>query len=170
LKQKTSGLYYTAILGNHILSVGLATVSMIFLLGMAGCGGRPATIPTAFVQGFLSKQATMVDVSLVDFYVEEEQQQIEKKVDEFISVSRTNGTFDNLKHATFDFKGIDIKIIDEKEEYVNDVPTTFLKIGTKGSFTMTLKNGSKTIPTDSIFILEKVGADWRVTETLNPWG
>ncbi len=152
------------------LSLGLLAAGLLFLAGMAGCSSKQAAVPTAFIQDFLSKHETMVDSSLVDLYVKEEQAGIAQQINESISSRKAAGTLERLQHATFDFKGMKIELIDEKEEYVDDSPTVFLKIGTHGSFIMSMDEGTKTIPAENILILEKVGADWKVTENLNPWG
>lgn len=155
------------------LGTGLVlTLIALFLFGgFIGCGSskRP-TAPTALIKDYISKHETMVDPTLVDLYVEVEQSKVAQLIDQSIAARKSEGSLESLQHATFDFTGLTVELLDEKQDYVNDEPKTFIKVATKGSFTMSLDEGSKTIPLDSIVILEKEGADWKITETLNPWG
>jgi hypothetical protein len=152
------------------LSLGLLAAGLFFLAGMVGCSSKQAAVPTAFIQDFLSKHETMVDSSLADFYVKEEQTRVAQQINESIASRKAAGTLESLQHATFDFRDMKIELIDEKEEYVDDAPAVFLKVGTHGSFIMNMDEGTQTVPAENILILEKVGSNWKVTENLNPWG
>ena len=140
LSNNTRNILYYAIIG-IFLSVGIVSCG--------GSGSGPVQAPKAFIQDFIAKHQTMVDASLVELYIEEEKAQVAKLVDQSISSQ--------------------LEVLGEKEAYVDDEPKTFLKVGVKGSYTMNQKEVSKTIPADKIIILEMVGNNWKVTETINPW-
>ncbi len=148
-----------------------AALALLLLAGLAGCGGSKATtIPTGLIKDYMAKHQTMVDPSLAKLYIEKEQPGILETVNRTIAEKKSEGSLEDLRHATFDFAQMKVELLGEKEMYVNDEPRKFLKIATKGTFTMKLGDGSETIPADGVLILEKVRSDWRVTETINPWG
>ncbi len=149
-----------------------AIIGLFLSVGLISCGSSgsgPAQAPKAFIQDFIAKHQVMVDVSLVKFYIEKEQAQVAKLIDKSISNLKAQGTLESLQQATFDFSNLQLNVLGEKEEYVDDEPKTFLKVAVKGSYTMSQKDATKTIPADDIIILEMVGNNWKVTETINPW-
>jgi hypothetical protein len=160
---------------NSIWTILLYTVVGMFLLGgVINCGGGgkssgPVQAPKAFLQDFIAMHETMVDTSLVNFYIKEEQAKVAQLVDKSISTLKAQGTLENLQKATFDFANLKLEVVGEKEEYVDDEPKNFLKVAVKGSFTMNQQDVAKTIPADDVIILEQVGKNWKVTETINPW-
>ena len=152
-----------------ILSV---TVALFLVLGTINCGGSssgPTPAPKAFLQDFIAKHQTMVDSSLVEFYIDEEQAQMAELIKTSINSLKAQGILESLQQATFDFTGLQLQVVAEKEEYIDDEPKNFLKVAVKGSYVMNQKDTSKTISTDDIIILEMVGNNWKVTETINPW-
>jgi len=163
---KDNGGYFFR-LGTSVL---LTTVGLFLAAGVIGCSGKASTVPKALIQEYISKHATLVDRSLVDLYVESERDKISEMVDQSIADQTSAGNLETLQHATFDFTNFKTELVDEKEDYVDDSPTPFMKVSATGSFTMTLENGSKTIPVKDVVILEKEGADWKITESTNPWG
>jgi len=83
---------------------------------------------------------------------------------------KKDGTLQSLQQATFDFSGMQIKILGEKEEYVNDELAQFLKIAVEGNYTMNMQGSTREIIATQTIILEKESGAWKITETLNPWG
>ena len=149
-----------------------AIIGLFLSVGLISCGSSgsgPAQAPKAFIQDFIAKHQVMVDVSLVEFYIKDEQAQMAKLIDKSISNLKAQGTLESLQQANFDFSNLQLNVLGEKEEYVDDEPKTFLKVAVKGSYTMSQKDATKTIPADDIIILEMVGNNWKVTETINPW-
>ena len=160
-------------LANNTRNILLYAIIGLFLsVGLISCGGGasgPAQAPKAFIQDFIAKHQVMVDTSLVKFYIKEEQAQVAQLIDKSISNLKAKGTLESLQQATFDFSNLQLDVLGEKEEYVDDEPKTFLKVAVKGSYTMSQKDATKTIPADDIIILEMVGNNWKVTKTINPW-
>ncbi len=149
----------------------MTALALALPAALAGCGGSKATtIPTAVIKDYMAKHQTMVDPSLAKLYIEKEQPGVLDVINRTIAEKESQGSLEELRHATFDFAQMKVELLGEKEIYVNDEPRKFLKIATKGTFTMKLDHGSKTIPAEGVLILEKVRADWKVTETINPWG
>ena len=150
-----------------------AIVGLFLVIGTVNCGGGgssgPAQAPKAFIQDFIAKHETMVDASLVELYIEEEQAQVAQLIDKSISTLKAQGTLESIQQATFDFANLQLQVLAEKEEYIDDEPKTFLKVAVKGSYIMNQKDTSKTIPADDVIILEMIGKNWKVTETINPW-
>jgi hypothetical protein len=149
-----------------------AVVGLFLVVGTVNCGGGssgPTQAPKAFIEDFIAKHKAMVDVSLVDFYIKEEQDQVAKLVDKSINKLKDLGTLESTQQATFDFSNLQLQVVGEKEQYVDDEPKTFLNVAVKGSYTMNQKDAAKTIPAHEVIILEMVGKNWKVTETINPW-
>ncbi len=148
-----------------------AVLALFLLAALSACGGSKATtVPTALIKDYMAKHQTMVDPSLAKLYIKEEQGGILDAINRTIAERESQGRLEALRHATFDFANMKVELLGEKEIYVDDAPAAFLKVATQGTFTMKLEDGSKTIPADGILILEKVSGDWKVTETINPWG
>jgi hypothetical protein len=164
-QQKSKSNFWTALL--------YAIVGLFLVIGTVNCGGGsssgPAQAPKAFIQDFIAKHETMVDASLVNFYIKEEQAKVAELIDKSISTLKAQGTLESTQQATFDFSNLQLNVVGEKEEYVDDEPKTFLKVAVKGSYIMNQKDVAKTIPADDVIILEMVGNNWKVTETINPW-
>ena len=151
---------------NSILTSLLYLVVGLFLVGgIVNCGGSsgPTLAPKTFIHDFIAKHKAMVDISLVDFYIKDEQENIAARIDESINTLKSKGTFERTQQATFDFSNLQIQVVGEKEKYVDDEPKTFMKVAVKGSYTMNQKDVAKTIPADEVIILERVGKNWKVT-------
>ncbi|MDX1776025.1 MAG: hypothetical protein R3297_05555 [Desulfobulbales bacterium] len=148
----------------------------IFLAaGITSCGGgsssgpAQAQAPKALIQDYVAKHNTMVDTSLADFYVTNEQPAVAAAVQRTINEKKAEGELENLQNATFDFSNLQIAVVGEKEEYVDDQPTKLLKVSVSGSYLMKQENNSKTIETNETIIFAIVGDSWKVTEKINPW-
>ena len=107
--------------------VFMYSVLALFLVGsIINCGGGSSTgsaqvqAPTILIQDFIAKHETMVDKSLVDFYVTDEQPFVAAAVDRRIGEEKVAGELDKLQHATFDFSNFQIAVVGEKEAYIND--------------------------------------------------
>jgi len=151
---------------------GIILVSLLFLTGIMSCGGarKQAKAPEALIKDYIGKHETMVDLSLAELYIEKEQKTITGKINLEIEKRKHAGTLQRLQHASFDFSSLKINLVDQKEEYVDDEPTGFLKVAASGSIIMKTEENSQNIPIDEVIILEKEGKSWKVTETINPWG
>ena len=150
----------------------LFTALALFLVsGLINCGGSSSSSQPskAYIQQFIAKHQTMVDPSLASFYIEKEQSKVARLVDQTISAKEEAGTLATIQQATFDFSNLTIDMMGEKSEYINDEPKTFVKVAVKGSYIMKLQDKSRDIEADDVIILERVGHDWKVTETINPW-
>ncbi len=148
-----------------------AVLALFLLAGLSGCGGSKATtIPTDLIKDYMAKHQTMVDPSLATLYIQQEQAGVMDAINRTIAEKKTQGNLEELRHATFDFTNMKVELLGQKEIYVDDMPAAFLKVATKGTFMMKLDQESKSIPADGILILEQVRGDWKITETVNPWG
>ncbi len=156
----------------HLCKIVIAIVVGILGLGtISACGNNSAEleVPQDFIRGFVAKHETMIDQSLVYYYVKEEQQEIAQKIDTAIRINKAKGALEILEQASFDFSGMQIEIIDKKQEYVNDEPVIFVKLALKGQYTMKLPEASKKIKANDIIILQMARNEWKVTENQNPW-
>ena len=157
--------------------VFMYSVLALFLVGsIINCGGGSSTgsvqvqAPKILIQDFIAKHETMVDKSLVDFYVTDEQPFVAAAVDRRIGEEKVAGELDKLQHATFDFSNLQIDVVGEKEAYINDEPKKIIKVTVSGSYIMKQEDGDKTIAAnDTIILLEMVDNKWKVTERINPW-
>lgn len=153
----------------------LFSVLALFLAGsLVNCGGGSSTpvqveAPKALIQDFVAKHDNMVDKSLVNFYVADEQPTVAAAVDRAIDEKQAAGELEKLQKASFDFSNLKIAVVDAKEVYVHDEPTTVMKVSVSGSYNMTHENDTATIPADKTIILEMVNKQWKVTEKVNPW-
>ncbi|MEN8231202.1 MAG: hypothetical protein ABFR35_00810 [Thermodesulfobacteriota bacterium] len=153
----------------------LYTVLALFLVGtMINCGGGssgPAQVqaPKALIQDYVSKHGIMVDTSLVDIYVADEQPKVAADIKRTINEKTATGELERLQDATFDFTNLQIAVVGEKEDYINDQPTKLIKISVSGSYIMKQADNATTIPTDETVILGMVNNHWKVTERINPW-
>jgi hypothetical protein len=148
----------------------------LFLAGsILNCGGGssagPSQVqaPKALIQDFVAKHGIMVDTSLVDFYVADEQPTVAAAVQKAIDEKKAAGELQKLQSATFDFSNMKIAVVGEKEVFVHDEPTKVIKVSVSGSYSMTHENNTAIIPADKTIILELVDNNWKVTEKVNPW-
>ena len=152
-----------------------AVLALILAGGIINCGGGsssgPAQVqaPKALIQDFIAKHGTMVDSSLVKFYVADEQPTVAAAVQKAIDEKTASGELEKLLQATFDFSNLQIEVVGEKDAYVNDQPSKVIKVSVSGSYIMTQENNNMTIPADETIILEMVNNTWKVTERNNPW-
>jgi len=156
-----------------ILILVLASVSsFVVLANIAGCGNNVTSTepPSDFIQNFIAKHTTMVDKSLVYYYVKCDQPEIAKKIKIACRENESAGKLRSLEKATFDFTGLNIKLVDQKEEYINDEPVLFAMVAVKGSYKMNLPEATQQITADDTIILELVHNEWKVTNSQNPWG
>jgi len=148
------------------------TIALIGLVIMTGCGSNndALQLPEDFIRDFIAKHETMIDQSLVYYYVREEQPGIAEKVGTAVRFNAAKGALEILEQATFDFSGLRIEHVDRKEEYVNDEPVIFVKVAVKGNYTMVLPKTKKRIDANEIIILQMAHNEWKITESNNPWG
>lgn len=148
-----------------------AVAAVALLLSAAGCGGgkSAAVAPDATIKSYLAKHETMVDTSLASLYIKKERADITAKINSTIAAKKADGSLAPLEKATFDFSGLKIEVLAEKEDYINDEIKQFIKVAVKGQFKMNLQESGKQISADEVLILEKEGESWKITETLNPW-
>ena len=153
----------------------LYIVLALFLAGtMINCGGGSSgsaqvQAPKALIRDYIAKHETMVDTSLVDFYVTNEQSTVAAAINRNIEEKKASGELDTLQQATFDFSNLQIDVVGEKEEYIDDQPTKVFKVSVSGSYIMNQADSSKTISADDTIIFERVNNSWKVTEKVNPW-
>ena len=151
------------------------TVLALFLVGiMINCGGSSSTpaqvqAPKALIQDYIAKHGTMVDSSLASFYLNDEQPKVAADIKRTISEKTATGELEKLQHATFDFTNLQIKVVGQKEDYVDDQPTQLIKVSVSGSYIMKQAADSTTISANETVILAKVNKNWKVTEKVNPW-
>ncbi len=151
-------------------TIRLAACIALLLLGFVACGGsKQAQAPADLIKNYVAKHVIMIDKSLADLYVKEEQIDVLHKIEESIAASKEDGSYENLARASFDFSEMSIETVGAKDAYIDDESKDFLKVATKGSVTMTVSDTTKKIPVDSIMILEKEGSAWKITEKINPW-
>ena len=93
--------------------------------------------PKALIQDFVAKHGIMVDTSLVDFYVADEQPTVAAAVQKAIDEKKAAGELQKLQNATFDFSNMKIAVVGEKEVFVHDEPTKVFKVSVSGSYSMT---------------------------------
>ncbi|MEN8265084.1 MAG: hypothetical protein ABFR82_16685 [Nitrospirota bacterium] len=144
-----------------ILKMLITTVLMLVLA--AGCTSAPSETPEKFVLNFMQKHIPMIDISVADFYVKEEQNGIIERVKKLVASSKESSA------ATYDFSKIKVNVLDQKEEYVHDEAINFTKIAATGSYTKTVDGKSESVIEDEVIILESVAGEWKVTEKINPW-
>ena len=150
----------------------IAVVSGLLGLGLiTGCGNNSSglQVPKDFIQDFIAKHETMIDQSLVYYYVKEEQPEVAQKIAAAIRTNKAKGALETLEQATFDFSGLQILVIDKKEEYVNDEPVVFVKVSVTGKYLMELPEASKSIEANEVIVLQMARHEWKVTENHNPW-
>jgi len=153
----------------HLILALFMAVMLINCGGGSSSGPAQVQAPEALIHDFIAKHETMVDNSLADFYVSEEQPSVAAAVRKTIDEKKAVGQLEKLQQATFDFSNLQIAVVGEKEDYIDDRPTKLIKVSVSGSYIMKNKNGDKTIPADETIILGMIGNNWKVTERINPW-
>jgi hypothetical protein len=149
----------------------IVLASLLLITSIMNCCGmeKETQAPEALIRDYISKHETMVDLSLADLYIENEQESVTEKINIEIEKRKETGTLQKLRQASFDFSSLKINLMDQRDEYVNDEPKEFLKVAASGNVTMKTGEDSKNISVDQIIVLEKEGKSWKVTETINPW-
>ena len=152
-----------------------AVLALILAGGIINCGGGSSSgpvevqAPKALIQDFIAKHGTMVDSSLVNFYVADEQPIMAAAVQKTIDEKAASGELEKLQQASFDFSNLQIAVADEKEVYIHDEPAKVIKVIVSGTYNMVQENNTETVPADKTIILQMVGNEWKVTEKVNPW-
>jgi hypothetical protein len=146
-------------------------VVLFGLIGITACDSAISSeeLPEDFIREFIAKHEIMVDKSLVYYYAREDQPAIAEQIDTVCRLRNSEGMMESLAGATFDYSGLKIKLVDQKEEYVNEEPVVFLKVAVNGSFKMLLPEKSRTIDADEVIILRLAHHEWKVTQSRNPW-
>jgi hypothetical protein len=148
---------------------------MFFVGSIINCGGGsssgPSKIqaPKTLIQNFIAKHETMIDKSLVDFYVADEQSSVAAAIKRTIEEKTASGELNKLQLATFDFTNLQIAVVGEKEAYINDEPNKIIQIAVSGSYVMMQENDNKTIAASNNIVLQMVNSNWKVTEKISPW-
>jgi hypothetical protein len=138
----------------------------------AGCGSTKTSAskaPEAVIRGYVAKHEIMVDPSLAGLYVVEEQGKVTEQINSAIAAREADGSLEDLQSATFDFSGMRIEIIGEKEDYVNDEIKKFMKVAITGNYTITIHGNAKEVDADEVIILKKEARAWKITTKANPW-
>ena len=166
--KKRSTMNFTGWLTHSIVALFLVG-SIINCGGGSSSGPSQVEVPKTLIQNFIAKHKIMVDDSLVDFYVAEEQPTVAAAVKKAIDEKKASGELQKLQQATFDFSSLQIALVGEKEAYVNDQPTKLIKVSVSGSYIMKSDSGDQSITANDTVILEMVNNNWKVTERVNPW-
>ena len=152
---------------NLMLKMFVASVLMLILA--AGCTSTPSVTPEKLAMNFIQKNIPMIDPSVADFYVKEEQSWIEDRVKANIASNKEKGLFKSLSAAKYDYSKIKVNILDQKEEYFQDEEMKFLKVGVTGNYTMTANGKTQSLAEDEVIIMQSVAGVWKVTEKIDPW-
>ena len=152
-------------------SLILIAVGLFALVNITGCGSSDLSmeLPKDFIMDFIAKHETMVDESLVYYYVKSDQDEMAEQIDVSCRINRTKGLCEILEKATFDFSELQIELVDKEEVYVDDEPVIFAKVSLKGSYKMQLKEETQKIEADEVIILQLARNEWKVTNSNNPW-
>jgi len=152
-------------------SLILIAVGLFALVNITGCGSSDLSIelPKDFIQDFIAKHETMVDESLVYYYVKSDQPEVAEKIDVSCRINKAKGTYEILEKATFDFSQLQIYLVDKKEKHINDEPVMFAKVAVKGSYKMHLNEETQKIEANEIIILQMARNEWKVSNSNNPW-
>ena len=153
----------------HAMTFALLIASVLIILSTVGCSSAPSVTPEKLVLNFIQKHIPMIDISVADFYVKEEQAGIIDRIKAFKSSNKKKDVSESVSSATYDFSKIKVEVIDEKEEYIDDESVNFLKVAATGSYTKTTDGKSESVVEDEIIILESIAGLWKVTELTNPW-
>ena len=153
----------------HVLMLILLIASVLMLLSTVGCTSAPSMAPEKFVLNFIQKHVPMIDISVADFYVKEEQSGIIDQIKAVKASNKKNNISESVSAATYDFSKIKVEVIAEQEEYINDEAVDFLKVTATGNYTKTTNGKSESLIEDEVIILESIAGQWKVTEKINPW-
>jgi len=156
-------------LSRQALMLKILLTSVLTIILAASCTSAPSETPDKLILNFLQKHIPMLDQSVANFYVKEEQSGVIDRVKKFIASKKEKGDFESLKTATYDFSKIKVDVLDQKEEYIDDEEMNFMKVAARGNYTKTLNGKSESLNEDEIIILESVAGEWKVTEKINPW-
>ena len=126
-------------------------------------------LPKDFIREFIAKHETMVDESLVYYYVKSDQPEVAEKIDVSCRINKAKGMYEILESATFDFSELDIQLIDKKEVYVDDEPVMFAKVAVKGSYKMQIEKETQKIEANEVIVLQMARNEWKVSKSNNPW-
>lgn len=149
----------------HFLTLTLLIASLLIIMSTVGCNSAPSMTPEKLVLNFIQKHVPMVDASVADFYVKEEQAGIIDR----LKALKASGKNDADHAATYDFSKVKVEVIGEKEEYIDDESVNFLKVAATGNYTKTTNGKSESLIEDEVIILESIKGQWKVTELINPW-
>ncbi len=130
-------------LSRQTLILKMLIASVMMLIWAAGCTSAPSETPDKLILNFIQKQIPMIDQSVSDFYVKEEQSGVIDRVKKFIAAKKEKGNFESLSTATYDFSKIKIDVLDQKEEYIDDEEVTFMKIAATGNYTKAINGTSE---------------------------
>ena len=147
-------------------AIVLAVLMAAFI---AGCSGKPAQTPEAFIMEFMPKHLTMIDEGVADFYIADEAKAILQRVSAIIAEKKGSGTLESLKSAKLDLSHLAVKVLEKKEQSYNDQAYTFLKVNVTGKYTLSYGEVSNEYDENETFIIKAEGKRWKVTETENPW-
>ena len=156
-------------LPKQVPTLKMLIASVLILLWVAGCNSAPSETPEKLVMDFIQKHIPLLDQSVADFYVKEEQAGVIESVKKSIASKKEARNFESLKTATYDFSKIKVKVLDQKEEYIDDEQVQFVKVAAKGSYTKSINGKDESLNEDEVIILESIGGKWKVTEKINPW-
>ena len=99
------------------------SILALFLVGtIINCGGGNSSAPVqvqapkALIQDYIAKHATMVDASLVDFYVADEKPVVAAAVEKSIEEKKASGDLERMQQATFDFSNLQIRQLVQHSE------------------------------------------------------
>jgi len=141
----------------------------MFIATISGCTSQPVNAPQDVIKSFIKKHVSMIDVSVADFYMKGERAGIIALVNKTIQQKKGEGKLESLKMAKYDFNKLNIDVIAEKEQYINDEPVNLVEVKTSGQYTLSVDGKEETVIEDEVFILERVGTEWKITETISPW-
>lgn len=158
---------------NSIVKLGTIFAALFFLAGVISCGGGKQTkveVPEALIKDYIAKHSLMVDPSLAQDYIKDEQAAVIKQINAIIEEKKQEGTLGSLQQATFEFTNLTLNVVGQTEYYVDDEPQDFIKVTASGSLMIKTGDTTKNVSVDDTIILEKERGSWKVTERINPWG
>jgi hypothetical protein len=160
---KLKSIYITT--GFKVIT-GIIGIILFFLY--VSCSSDPKQSPEDFVRAFIEKHILMIDLSLVDFYVKEEQSGIRELIHQNIQAKKDEGILEALLNAKSDLSTLRVKMINQRT-LTDSEPKFFVEVEVKGFYTITINGIERTYLEDETFVLLKVGDEWKVTQKLNPW-
>ena len=152
-------------------SLTLVTVGFFAIVSITGCGSSNLSmeLPKDFIQEFIAKHETMVDESLVYYYVKSDQPEVAEKINVSCRIKKAQGKLEVMENATFDFSELEIQLLDQKEVYVNDEPVMFARVAIKGCYKMKVEEETQKIEANEIIVLQMARNEWKVSKRNNPW-